>query len=80
MYVIEICGLLTCWVVFELYYVIHNSFVKGFEMVVFFIKSHRFSGQVFDLIFSFVFNVPLRVVLDDESLQGSITNLLSSLS
>ena len=66
-YLIELLGLLTGLGLLELWHLVYPRLLTGFGMLV--SKSYRISGKIFGLIYSFLSNRWLRVVLDGKSSQ-----------
>ena len=69
LYLIELLGLLTSLGLLELRHLIYSRLLTGFGMLVLSLKPYGISGQIFDLISSFLSNKWLRVVLDRKSSQ-----------
>ena len=71
LYLVELLGLLTNIGLLELWHLIYLKLLTGFGMLFFFhkFKSYGISGQIFGLIYSFLNNRRLRVVLDGKSSQ-----------
>ena len=68
LYLIELLGLLTSLGLLELWHLIYPRLLTGFGLL-HKLKSYGISGQIFGLIFSFLSNRRLRVVLDGKSSQ-----------
>ena len=71
LYLTELLGLLTGLGLLELWHLIYPRLLTGFSMLVFFtnLSLMKFQVRYFCLIYSFLSNRPLRVVLDGKSSQ-----------
>ena len=72
MYLTELLGFLTGLGLLKLWDLIYPRFLTGFGLHK--LKFYGMSGQIFDLISSFLSNRWLQVVLDGKSSQGYLVN------